>query len=103
MLTLNSPQNVKPPASIRFAAVLLVIGSLSGCAHVQLRHNAVNQAAAVGEFEQQEVMDNLAMFVNNINSFPHFSFPNQTATSVTDQDSAGMTPTWSRPVTSGAS
>jgi hypothetical protein len=49
------------------------------------------------------VMDNLAMFVNNINSFPHFSFPNQTATSVTDQDSAGMTPAWSRPVTSGAS
>jgi hypothetical protein len=89
--------------NVAFCGCFIILASLSGCAHVQLRHNAVNQAAAVGEFEQQEVMDNLAMFVNNINSFPHFSFPNQTATSVTDQDSAGMTPAWSRPVTSGAS
>ncbi len=102
--TMIASSGARATAPLAAARLLLVVSALlSGCTHIQLRHNAVNQAAAVAEFEQQEVMDNLAMFVYNINSFPHFSFPNQSATSVTDQDSAGVSPSWSRPITSGAS
>ncbi len=84
---------------------LIVIGLLcaaSGCTHVQLRKNAVNEAMTVGDYEQQQVLDNLAMFVSNYNALPYFSFPNQTAAIVTDQGSAGVSAGWSRPVTTGS-
>ncbi|HQU46575.1 MAG TPA: hypothetical protein PK867_27460, partial [Pirellulales bacterium] len=38
----------------------------------------------VGDIHQQQVLDNLAMFVYNPNSLPTFSYPNQSSSNVTD-------------------
>lgn len=75
---------------------------LAGCTHVQLQKDMVNQATTVGDLQIQQVMNNLAMFVYNYDSMPYFCYPNQGATIVTDQASAGGTATWGRPVTTGA-
>jgi hypothetical protein len=75
--------------------------ALAGCTHVQLRNNAVNESSAVSELVTQQVMDNLAMFVYDPYSMPYFSYPNQGATSVIDQGTAGVTAGWGRPITTG--
>ena len=64
----------------------------TGCTHLQLEKDSVNQAYTVGDLEQQQVLNNLAMFVYNYNSLPYFSYPNQGATVVTDQGNAGLLP-----------
>jgi hypothetical protein len=48
----------------------------SGCTATQLRKDSVQQAQAVHDMEEQQVLDNLAMFVYDCNSLPYFSFPN---------------------------
>ena len=40
----------------------------TGCTHLQLEKDSVNQAYTVGDLEQQQVLNNLAMFVYNYNS-----------------------------------
>ncbi len=74
----------------------------TGCTHLQLEKDSVNQAYTVGDLEQQQVLNNLAMFVYNYNSLPYFSYPNQGATVVTDQGNAGASAAWGRPITTGA-
>ncbi len=78
-----------------------MLATSSGCTALALQKNSVMQAEAVGDFERQQVLNNLAMFVYNNNSMPYFSFPNQSGSTVTDQAAAGATPTWGRPITSG--
>lgn len=94
---------INPPIRIHLAlaACCVFVGALPGCMHIQLGKNAVNEAFTVGDLEQQEVLNNLAMFVYNPSSMPFFSYPNQTATTITDQGNAGLSAGWSRPITSG--
>ena len=68
----------------------------SGCTHVQLRKNSVNQAGAVHDLQQQQVLDNLAMFVYDYNSMPYFSYANQSGAQVTDQANANASLGWGR-------
>ncbi len=63
-----------------------------GLRHIQLRNNAVNQAWTAGDVVQQQVLNNLAMFVANSNALPYFSYPNQSATNVTDEAGASVSP-----------
>ena len=86
---------------LALAACLAIACALPGCMHIQLGKNAVNEAFTVGDLEQQQVLNNLAMFAYNPNSMPFFSYPNQTATTITDQGNAGVSAGWSRPITSG--
>ncbi len=74
----------------------LVVLAAGGCTHAQLRDNSVNQAAALSEMEQQEVLDNLARFVYDPHSIPFFSFPNQSGSQVTDQVNASASAGWGR-------
>ena len=78
----------------------LIIGCIlwaaSGCTHVQLRKNSVNQAGAVHDLQQQQVLDNLAMFVYDYNSMPYFSYANQSGAQVTDQANASASLGWGR-------
>ena len=85
----------------RYLIALCLLGVTAGCTHIQLRKNATNQAISVGELQQQQVLDNLAMFVHDYNSMPYFSYPNQGAAVVIDQGTAGITPSFGRPITSG--
>lgn len=67
--------------------VSLAILSTAGCTHVQLRKNTVRQALTVADIHQQQVLNNLAMFVYDPNSLPTFSYPNQSSSNVTDTGS----------------
>ena len=78
------------------ALVACICCAVSGCTSTQLRKNSVEQATVVHALEQQEVMDNLAMFVYDYNSMPYFSFPNQSGSTVTDQANAGASLGWGR-------
>ena len=71
-------------------------GTLSGCLDAQLRKNTVAVGYSSGEIQQQQVLDNLAMFVCDYNAFPSFCYPNQGGSNVTDADSASASPGFSR-------
>jgi hypothetical protein len=62
----------------------------------QLRKNCVSQAVAVHDLQQQQVLDNLAMFVHDPNSMPYFSYANQSGAQVNDQANAGASAGWGR-------
>jgi hypothetical protein len=72
------------------------IATLSGCLDWQLRKNTVEVGYSCGEIQQQQVLDNLAMFVCDYNAFPSFCYPNQGGSNVTDTGSASVTPGFSR-------
>ncbi|HZZ26413.1 MAG TPA: hypothetical protein VFE46_00295 [Pirellulales bacterium] len=84
-----------------FLAMVCLLAVSAGCTHVQLRKNSVHEAATVGDIQQQEVLDNLALFVYDYNSMPYFSYPLQGGASVTDQAGSGITPSFGRPITQG--
>ena len=46
--------------------------------------------------QQQQVLDNLAMFVCDYNAMPHFSYANQSGAQVTDQANANASLGWGR-------
>ncbi len=57
-------------------ARLIALGLLlaaSGCEAVQLRNHVVEQAATLNEIQYQQVLDNLAMFVQDPAALPYFS------------------------------
>ncbi|HUE16929.1 MAG TPA: hypothetical protein VMR25_22320 [Planctomycetaceae bacterium] len=83
---------MKPSTGLFLSAVMC----FAGCTHTQLRKNTVRQSWTVGEIQQQQVLDNLAMFVCDHNALPSFSYPNQSGSNVTDVGSAGITSGWSQ-------
>jgi hypothetical protein len=82
--------------TIAWFMLILGAGTLSGCLDAQLRKNTVAVGFSSGEIQEQQVLDNLAMFVCDYNAFPSFSFPNQGGSNVTDTDSASASPGLSR-------
>lgn len=68
----------------------------SGCAHTQLRWNTTKQALTLTDIYEQQVMDNLAMFVHDPNSLPSFAYPNAGGSDVTDGGTAGSGTTLKR-------
>ena len=83
----------------RRAGVLVLVTFVAlacGCTHVQLQRNTVRQARTLGDIHQQQVLNNLAMFVYDYNSFPSFSIPNQGGSNVTDTGNATAAPGFSR-------
>ena len=82
--------------TVGWAPLLLSMALLSGCMDWQLRKNTVEVSYSVGEIQQQQVLDNLAMFVCDNNAFPSFCYPNQGGSNVTDMASATVTPGLSR-------
>lgn len=79
-------------------AVALIV---TGCTHEQLRYNTVNQAQTTMDIHQQQVLNNLAMFVADPNALPHFGLPTEGLTDVTDLGRADVGLDWVR-VMSGA-
>ncbi len=78
----------------RWTMIAVGLLAMTGCTHAQLRHNTVRQARTVADLQQQQVMDNLAMFVYDANSFPYFAVPSQGTGEVTDKGSASTTLNW---------
>ena len=76
------------------ALVLLCLIASTGCAFIPLRRNTINQARTVSDIHQQQVVDNLAMFVFNPNSMPCFSYPTQGTNQVTNTTTGGVSTGW---------
>ena len=66
-----------------FLAVSLMTASL-GCTHRQLRHDHVMQARSLTTIYEQQVLDNLAMFSQNIDAVPFFATPSAGSAQVAD-------------------
>lgn len=75
--------------NLQFIVVGVLALGLAGCAHMQLRRNTINQARTVTDIHQQQVLNNLAMFVYNPNSMPSFSYPTQGTNQVINIASGG--------------
>ena len=67
------------------SALGLCISVALGCAHIQLQKDTVRQARTLSDIYEQQVLDNLAKFVYDINSLPHFSIADGGTTAVNDQ------------------
>jgi hypothetical protein len=81
----------------RFVATIVMgLSIFSGCAHTQLRWNTTHQAKSLTEIYEQQVLDNLAMFVHDPNALPSFAYPNTGRSDVTDKGSIGSDTTWNR-------
>jgi hypothetical protein len=79
-----------------YVIIACICCTVSGCTATQLRKDTVQQAVAVHDVVQQQVMDNLAMFVYDYNSMPYFSCPSQGGAQVVDQATAGGSVGWGR-------
>ncbi len=71
----------RPALAVAICGLLIVT---SGCTHIQLKRNTIRQARTLSDIHQQQVLNNLAMFVYDYNSFPSFAIPNQGGSNVTD-------------------
>ncbi|HVS37255.1 MAG TPA: hypothetical protein VMS17_16965 [Gemmataceae bacterium] len=58
---------------VRLAALGLLVLAATGCEAVQLRNHVVKQAATLTDIQYQQVLDNLAMFVQDPAALPYFS------------------------------
>ena len=56
----------------------------TGCAHHRLAHDHVQQARTLTTINEQQVLDNLAMFMDNPNALPYFAIPGAGSAVVTD-------------------
>lgn len=73
-------------------ALALLVGG--GCTHAQLRRNTVNQARTLSDLHQQQVLNNLAMFVANPDALPYFAYPNDGINQVTDTGATAANVAW---------
>jgi hypothetical protein len=67
-----------------------------GCLHTHLRNNTIAQMETVHDLQQQQVLDNLAMFVHDVHSYPYFSLIAGGTSQLTDTSSLAITNSWSR-------
>jgi hypothetical protein len=74
-----------------FVLAVLCLVFAGGCAACQLRRNTVNQARTITDIHQQQVLNNLAMFVYNPDSLPCFAYPTQGTNQVVNITSGGYT------------
>lgn len=69
-----------------------VASTLTGCTHRQLRSDHVKQARTLTTIMEQQVLDNLAMFVSNPDALPFFALPAAGSATVTDSGSLAAGP-----------
>jgi hypothetical protein len=65
-----------------------------GCTHTQLRNNTLGQVHTLADLHQQQVLDNLAMFIHNPEALPYFAYPDSGQNQLTDTAGVGSTITW---------
>lgn len=73
-----------------------LLAAASGCQTVQLREGTLNQAASYADVHERQVLDNLAKFVHDVNTFPSFAYSDQGTNQVQDRASVASTTTWQR-------
>jgi hypothetical protein len=81
-------------AVCRWLAWATLLSLAGGCAHTQLRWNTVEQSATLTDIYEQQVLDNLAMFVHDSGSLPFFAYPNGGGSDVIDEGTIGTDLKW---------
>ena len=81
----------------RTGTMILTAALFSGCINSQLRNNTVDECRALGDVYEQQVMNNLAMFVYDPDSMPYFSYATTMASQVTNTAQGSVTPTLGYP------
>lgn len=79
------------PDGSRILLGLLVVAQCTciGCTSTQLRRSTVAHSTTLADIYTQQVVNNLAMFVQNPSALPFFAFPNQGTTSIQDTGNVG--------------
>jgi len=73
------------------ATVIFICGVVPGCTAMQLERNTQNQFRTVSALYQQQVLDNLAMFVHEPGSLPYFNVLSTGLNQLVDQATAADT------------
>ena len=68
----------------RYFFLFLFIVLSTGCAHNQLKFNTTKHSGTLTDIYEQQVLDNLARFVENPETVPHFELPSSGGTNVND-------------------
>ena len=66
----------------------------TGCAHVPLARNTGKQVQTIADIQEQQVLDNIAMFVANPGATPFFAQPTAGSTQVIQGGSGGIGLSW---------
>jgi len=80
----------------RMLVGFFLLAAVPGCTTAQLRRTTINQVGTVHDIYQQQVLDNLAMFVHNRGSYPYFSLIGTGTTTLTDTATLADTNGWGR-------
>lgn len=76
--------------------LLVAIAASTGCHHTQLQKNTASQAGTLEDYYQQQVLDNLAMFVVDPNSLPSFALPKDGTSRLDDSATGKLDFGWPR-------
>ena len=84
--------------TVTFLTLALGIGLLvlSGCTSTQLRKDTTREARTLSEIYEQQVLDNLAKFVYDLNSMPHFALADAGSVAVQDQLNGNGNASWTK-------
>jgi len=64
----------------------------SGCAHMHLAYDHVRQASVLTSVHEKQVLDNLAMFLDNPEALPFYAMPGTGSAQVTDNGQLSASP-----------
>lgn len=76
--------------TLLYAVVVMAVVPLTGCLHIPLQRNFLDQSSTISDIEHQQVIDNLAKFAANPASLPHFAIPDSGTTQMSAQANGGM-------------
>lgn len=77
--------------------------SIVGCAHIPLARNTPRQAKTLANIQQQQVLDNLAMFIADPGATPFYAIPSGGGTQVSQDGSTSVGLDWNPTTLTGES
>jgi hypothetical protein len=84
---------------MRWAFLLLMLVSSSGCTHMALQRDTVRTSGTLADLQYLQVLDNLARFHAHPDTMPSASTLSAGTVSLNDQASAGFSPTYAPTLT----
>ncbi|HQU45971.1 MAG TPA: hypothetical protein PK867_24370, partial [Pirellulales bacterium] len=75
----------------RLVVVFATLILLAGCMHRQLVKKATHQTSMLADLDQQQVLDNLALFASDLGALPYFAYASQGTASISDQSGLSVT------------
>jgi hypothetical protein len=83
----------------RAVPIIVLLSTLTGCTHLALEKDTLKTTNTLADLQFQQVLDNVARFHDNPDTIPSFAVTTAGTVSVNDQNSAGVSPTYSPTLT----